>query len=747
MIVTRNTGAYVVPDAASLREALDKARQNRVRTLFVVDATGRLVGALSSGDIHGWLLAQEEVDLSRRVVEACNRDVQSLVAGTPRSEIAARFTERIDALPLVDASGHLVSLAFRGRPELRIANFRIARGAPAFVIAEIGNNHNGSVKLAKELVDHAVEAGADCVKFQLRDLAELYGDSLERDEGEDLGSQYVLDLLRRFNLAPEAMFEVFEHARSRGILPLCTPWDLKSLEALERYGVEAYKVASADLTNHELLAAVAETGKPMLVSTGMSNEAEILEAIRLLDERAAPFALLHCNSTYPTPYKDVNLRYLKRLQELSQGPVGYSGHERGWSVVVAAVALGASVIEKHLTVDRSLEGNDHKVSLLPDEFAAMVEALRSTEAALGQGEPRKVTQGERINREALAKSLAAAVDLKAGDTITRDQVAVVSPGRGLQPSYLRQLVGSVARRDVARGGLFYPSDLGEERPGPRDFRFSRAWGIPVRFHDFAALTRGLRPDLVEFHLSYRDLDLDPDDFLPASSDLACVVHAPELFAGDQVLDLAAESAAVRARGVANLARVVELARRLGARFSGSGPVPIVANLGGFSADAPLPPERRAALYDRVEASLARLDCEGVEILAQTMPPFPWHFGGQRHHNLFLDPDEIRAFCRRSGLRVCLDLSHTRLACAHFGWDLGRFLESVGEFVAHMHVADARGVDEEGLQIGEGDVDFHHFGELAARHCPQASFIPEVWQGHTNGGEGFWLALHRLENLL
>jgi len=748
MIVTRNVEAYVVSDVASVREALDRARRTRVRTLFVVDGSGRLVGALSSGDLSRWLLAQDAVDLSSPVGLACNRSASSLPVETAPREIAARFTDRIDALPLLDANDRMVALALRGRPELRIGEHRIGAGAPVFVVAEIGNNHNGSVERGKELIDRALEAGADCVKFQLRDLDHLYGGALERDEGEDLGSQYVLDLLRRFNLAPEQMFELFDYARSRGILALCTPWDAPSFEALERHGVPAYKIASADLTNHELLARVADAGKPMLVSTGMSSEAEIRDCVRVLNDCGAQFVLLHCNSTYPTPFKDVNLRYLTRLAELSQVPVGYSGHERGWAVPVAAVALGAAVIEKHLTLDRELEGSDHKVSLLPGEFADMVEAIRATEAALGSGDAERApTQGEKLNRETLAKSLAAAADLAPGEVITRDKVEVVSPGKGLQPDRLQHLVGSAARRPLSRGELFYPSDLCDEIHAPRDYAFDRPWGIPVRFHDFAELTADAEPDFVEFHLSYRDLDLDPADYLPARSEMGLVVHAPELFAGDRVLDLASDEPRERVLGQQNLARVVALTRRLAPFFARPRRPLIVTNVGGFSADTPLDPARRAELYARVEASLAAVDTRGVEIIAQTMPPFPWHFGGQRHHNLFLDADEIRAFCQRAGARICLDVSHTKLACNHYGWDLAVFLERVGEFCAHLHVADARGVDEEGLQIGEGEIDFHHFGQLAARYCPRASFIPEVWQGHKNKGEGFWQALGRLEGLL
>jgi N-acetylneuraminate synthase len=178
------------------------------------------------------------------------------------------------------------------------------------------------------------------------------------------------------------MYRAFDYTRSAGLVPLCTPWDQQSLQRLVEYGLDGFKIASADLTNHQLILAAAKTGKSLLVSTGMSLEREIIDATDLLQRAGAPFVLLHCNSTYPTPMQDVNLAYMDRLRKF-QRVVGYSGHERGYEVCIAAVARGAKVIEKHLTLDRTMEGNDHRVSLLPQEFAEMVKAIRNVESAVG----------------------------------------------------------------------------------------------------------------------------------------------------------------------------------------------------------------------------------------------------------------------------------------------------------------------------------------------------------------------------
>lgn len=628
---------------------------------------------------------------------------------------------------------------------LAIGPASIGDGSPVFVIAEIGINHNGSVALARRLVDAAAEAGADCAKFQMRNLQRLYVNGGDPDDArEDLGSQYVLDVLARSQLGADAMMAIFDYCRVRGVIPLCTPWDTDSVATLEAYGVDAYKVASADLTNPELLAAVAVTGKPLIVSTGMSTEEEITEAVALLDGCGARFVLLHCVSTYPAPFSEVNLRYLERLKEIGKGPVGYSGHERGFAIALAAVARGAKVVEKHLTLDRAMTGNDHKVSLLPDEFAAMVRGIREIESGLGNGGPRRLGQGERMNRETLAKSLIATRAIEAGEIIGPNDVAVRSPGKGLQPNRRRELVGRRANRAIAANGFFFPSDLSDSQACPRPYRFRRPWGLAVRYHDFDALRRLSNPDFLEFHLSCKDLEQPIERFLNGPYETGVVVHSPDQFAGDHLLNLAAEDEGYRARSLQELQRVIDVTRAIAAHFPGTRTPLLVASVGGFTQDRPLPVAARDRLYERVAAGLAGLDCAGVVIVPQTLPPFPWYFGGQLFCNLFVDADDTARFCRDHGHRVCLDISHSKLAANHRGIPFAQFCEQIAPHAAHLHLVDAAGLDGEGLQIGDGEVDFPELARQLDRLAPSAGFIPEIWQGHKNEGEGFWTALERLE---
>jgi sialic acid synthase SpsE/sugar phosphate isomerase/epimerase len=746
MLIERQIKQLTISSEESIINALQKMCQNGNREILLIAESGILEGVFTDGDLRHWLARQKDADLNIRSIDAANRNFISARANIATDKIAAMFTDKIRFIPLLDNQGRLVAVARKDEVHFQIGDFTIDGTGSAFIIAEIGNNHNGDIELAKTLVDRAITAGANCAKFQIRHMNALYRNTGNLEAAnEDLGTQYVLDLLSQFQISDDELFEVFDYCKEKGILPMCTPWDLSSLNALEQYGMLAYKVASADLTNHELLEALARTGKPLIVSTGMSEEHEILESHRLLRSLGAPVVLLHCNSTYPSPFHDLNLRYIDRLKEINSGLVGYSGHERGYHAVLAAIALGARVIEKHLTLDRSMEGNDHKVSLLPDEFAQMVRAIREVEASMGIGGERKLSQGEMMNRSTLAKSLVVTRRIEIGEIITDDILVARSPGQGLQPNRRQELVGRRAKRQMNPGDFFYPSDLVDDSSEAKDYQFRRPWGVPVRYHDYKTILSKTNPQLLEFHLSYNDLDLDFTNYInEIYPNLTLAVHAPELFAGDHIMDLCSFDDEYRQRSIFELQRVINLTRKLQEYFPRTQRPVIVTNVGGFSLDRPLSPEQILAKREKFADSLGHLDRSGVEIIPQTMPPYPWHMGGQRFHNLFVDAETTVDICKELNLRVCFDVSHSKLACNQLKYSFKEFVDIVAPFSAHLHIADAEGVDGEGLQIGDGEMDLVSLAEGLARHCPDASFIPEIWQGHTNEGEGFWVALSRLE---
>ena len=560
---------------------------------------------------------------------------------------------------------------------------------------------------------------------------------------EDLGSQYTLDLLNRYQLPIPQMLHLFDYCREKNIEPICTPWDKPSLDVLEKYGMNAYKTASADFINHDLLIEVAATGKPMICSTGMTTQDEIEESISLLKDLSAQFMLLHCNSTYPAPHKDLNLRFMEWLQKKGDCPVGYSSHERGINGALAAKALGAVVIEKHFTLDQNMEGNDHKISLLPGEFKQMVKGVREVEESLGNPVVKSLSQGEIINKESLGKSIWITKDLQAGQVFEESMLEIRSPGKGLSPNHKKCLVGKEAKRDLKVGDLLSISDIDGSFVKPRNYKFRRPFGIPIRYHDLHALGRQSNFDFLEFHLSYQDLNVDIKQYIQQKWKMGLVVHAPELFEGDHLLDLCASEPSYRTKSIEHMKRVIDVTKQLRQWFKCPLPTLIIVNVGGHTPNRLMAQNEKDRCYEKVGEAFERLQDAEVELIPQTMPPFPWHFGGQSLHNLFVYGDEISKYCSTYQTRICLDISHSKLACNHLRCSFDHFVQKVAPYTAHLHLADASGIDGEGLQIQAGEIDWFTVSRILDNY-PVSSFIPEIWQGHKHGGADVWRALEILE---
>lgn len=743
MVIEKNIKNLIVHKDDLIDLALNRITNNKSGYVIVINNDGIPFGILTDGDFRRWLLTTVNNDLSQSVDVVANQKFKTANENTPLEEIIELFNQQISFIPLVDNRGRLTSIAINKNSHFQIGDFIISESSPTFIISEIGNNHNGSLDLAKKLIDEAVFAGADCAKFQMRSMQSMYRNC---NSDEDLGAEYTLDLLSRFQLSNDNLFRAFDYCNKKGILPLCTPFDIESLNALEDYGIMGYKLASADLTNHDLIIKMADTRKPLICSTGMSSETEISSAVKLLRNKGVNYALLHCNSTYPAPFKDINLNYLPHLKKLGYDcEVGYSGHERGYMVPIAAVAKGARIIEKHFTLDRNMEGNDHRVSLLVDEFKEMVTSIRAVEQALGTGDSRQITQGEMMNREFLAKSVIASRSIQEGQLISESDLEIKSPGKGLPPYRKKELIGKIAKRNFNIGDFFFEDDIEENKIESRNYKFKMPFGIPVRYHDLKTIINKSNFDLLEFHLSYKDMELDPLQFLDERGyDLDLVIHSPELFADEHIMDLCSEDVDYRSRSIAELQKVINITRKIKPYFKKASCPKIIINAGGSTQDGFISVDKRGEKYELIADALKKLDSDGVEIIPQTMPPFPWHFGGQRYHNLFMDADDIVKFCSQNNTRICLDISHSKLFCNFKHESFKEFLEKVSQFAAHIHMVDALGVDGEGLQINQGDIDFALVASVFNEKCPKASFIPEIWQGHKNDCKGFWTALERLE---
>lgn len=321
-----------------------------------------------------------------------------------------------------------------------------------FIIAEAGDNHNGSRKLAFRLIDKAVEAGADCVKFQTFITEEIISKRAEKAEYQKAAtgsdeSQY--QMVKKLELSFEQFRELQKYAEKRGITFLSTPFDIPSVEFLDSINIPCFKIPSGEITNLPYLIKIAETGRDVIMSTGMAELNEIESAINILREHGSgDISLLHCNTEYPTPYEDVNLRAMLTLKEKFGVRVGYSDHTQGIEVPIAAVALGAEIIEKHFTLDHNMDGPDHKASLEPDELKQMVDGIRKTEKALGNG-IKTASPSEKKNIQIARKSIVARRNIEKGEILTEENLAVKRPGNGISPMRWYEVIGTKAIRDFS----------------------------------------------------------------------------------------------------------------------------------------------------------------------------------------------------------------------------------------------------------------------------------------------------------
>ncbi|MCB2214757.1 N-acetylneuraminate synthase family protein [Desulfofustis glycolicus] len=609
---------------------------------------------------------------------------------------------------------------------------KIGPNQPTYVIAEIGINHNGDEQAAIKLVDAAIDAGADAVKFQKRDLPSIYPQEvLDHPERFEQGFQYMIPILKEVELSDDAFIRIKAYCDLRNITFVCTPFDPVSADFLNSLDTKAFKIASADLTNSALLEQVAAFKKPMIVSTGMSTWAEIDQAVKTLIKAEASFALLHCRSVYPVWPREVNLRMINRLKQYNV-PVGYSGHEIGITIALVAASMGAEVIEKHITLNKKDKGPDHKVSLEPYELKRLIRDIRLADQAIGK-EKRFMLRGEVLNREIFGKSLVATRTLYPGEVISEKCVTIKGPGKGLPPDRKGELLGKTAKRTIKESTLFKEDDINDTQSSGFDTSKLGNWGLIARFSDYQAFLP-YKPKVIEFHLAEKDFQIP---FAPHRHlDCQLVVHVPE-YLGDKLFDLCSNNEQIRLASIALVDKSVSLTLEIAKHFNG---IPrIIMHPGAMSLQAKLDKRK---LRENLDMSLAEIRkkwaSEAITFLLENLPPYPWYFGGQWKGNYFMESEEICEFCSRNDVSICFDLSHAALFCNARNQSLKEMVYTLLPFASHLHLADGYGLDGEGVQFGEGDIAMDEILPMLAGF--QGTWVPEIWRGHLDNGKGFVRAL-------
>ena len=324
------------------------------------------------------------------------------------------------------------------------------------IIAEAGVNHNGSIELAKKMVLAAKEAGVDYIKFQTfipKKLVSKYASKADYQKQVTGADESQLKMLEKLALTQHDFIELKNFCEECGVGFISTPFDLESIAFLDKLDMDFWKVPSGEVTNLPYLEAIARTGREIVMSTGMCNIQEIKDAVKVLEDNGAKkIILLHCNTQYPTPFEDVNLKAMLYIGNETHKYIGYSDHTLGIEVPIAAVAMGAKVIEKHFTLDKNMDGPDHKASLEPDELKEMVSAIRNIERALGNG-MKRITKSEKQNLAIARKSIVASKEIKKGEIFTEENISTKRPGNGISPMQWHNVIGQIAKRDFIEDEL------------------------------------------------------------------------------------------------------------------------------------------------------------------------------------------------------------------------------------------------------------------------------------------------------
>jgi N-acetylneuraminate synthase len=521
---------------------------------------------------------------------------------------------------------------------------------------------------------------------------------------------------------------------------VATPWDLPSLRLFQVLGVGQYKINSLNAFNVPLVSEVLAAGTRTYLSTGGLSEAEIETLCGRLRLGEYNLVLLHAVTAYPAPASVLNMRALDVLRRYHSA-VGYASNDLSDTAVLAAVALGATVVDKHVHLFDSVD-DVHKGSITAERFAQLIRDIRELETVLGRPS-RQESRGEMVNQDLLAKGLVLAEDVPAGTTLSASNLTMRLPPRGMTARRWFDAVGSRAARDLKAGDYLFSTDLvtpvaddsldGWATPGSR--------GVVVRLKDIDEMVAGREYDYVEVH--YAAGDLEQPDVCP-DYDLDLVVHMPE-YASGVLLDLVSFDEALRRFSIEVMNRVMAKTRAIRRHFlKCQGDVKFVLHPGALTYPGRLPDAERQ--YDLFRDSLSRLDTSGIEVLVENMTPYPWFLAGdwspkQGVSNSFLDPERIAAFLSEHGYRMCLDLCHAQLHCTRTGTSLLDYMRTVRPHVGHIHFSDATGVDGEGLQVGDGDVDWRHVCEVFADY--EHGWTPEIWNGHHDHGAMFWAAHRRL----
>lgn len=607
------------------------------------------------------------------------------------------------------------------------------------IIAEIGINHFGDINIAKKLIRESANAGADMVKFQYRNLNRIYAPTRNYSE---IGDEIVKKEIEANYLNPDAICTLSDFARSLGLSPgisfFCKD-DIKDIV----YEFDFFKIPSVELTNIELILSLLSTDKHTYISTGCSKESEIIAIIERL-KKYNNWTLMHCISNYPVNPRNSMLGYLKRLHILSGRSVGYSSHEEDWEYCIIAATLGATVIERHITLRRDAKGLDHSSSSSPAEFSQMRRILNNLQAAMqGENTSRKLNQGERLNLQNLGRSLYAKGPFKEGHLLTIEDLEERSPCVGIRKNDFQQLTLTTLKRPLLQGEPLTHAHLCDSlsssyyawNSNQTSLATAHSLSLPVRLHDFSAIFKKFSLSNYEFHLSHEEILGSKINIKQLPKHCKYSIHLPDYISSTDLIDPFSSDAAIAKQSSIIIDRTMVFAKELQQHTGATVPV-----IGSFSQRL----GSRSRFYEQCKQLTYELSRQSCLLLPQWLPPIAWYFGGSVDLTIFNSREDI-AYIEALEIDICLDVCHFLMCFAAHSIESQDFKKLLRRS-RHLHIADAIGTDGEGIQLLAGDAANSEFITEAILDPTQAKVL-EVWQGHLYDYQGFSEALSIATSIL
>jgi len=608
---------------------------------------------------------------------------------------------------------------------------KVSERAEVYIIAELGINHDGSLKLAKELIDSAAASGAHAIKYQYRNLLNAYS-----EESKEIGDELLKSEINKNYIAPEDILTLHGYAKSKGLDSGISFFDLEDIKdfSMSLPEFDFFKIPSAELMNVELINFLLATEKQVYISTGCHTESEIEFVFNSL--QVDNWLPLHCVSNYPTMSQNARLGYITHLKNKWKKEVGYSSHDDSWEVCLLAMQLGAVVIERHITFDRCGDGLDHSSSSTPDEFEKISFFSSRIHGLMKGDSPRIVNQGELLNRQNLGRSYYANVDLKEGHKINFKDLSYRSPCVGLNKSNIEKFVDKKLLKPVKKGAVLSESLFKPKEKLSDDvieFATRSKLALPVRLHDLNMVESSFPIGSYEFHLSFEEVKSNINTSL-FNSDNNYSVHLPDYITPTLLMDPFSVDAGQKKESLLVLDQTVDFTKKL-QDLTGKD-VPIV---GSFS----LVHGTKESFFYEYSKLLDKYKAGGVHIMPQWLPPIAWYFGGSIKLEIMngkADIDYIKNF----KIPICMDFCHL-IMCKNYGdFSAKEAVSSLSQNIKHIHIADAVGIDGEGISFGKGEPENIKLIKDAFNYdCLK---VIEVWQGHLDEGAGFKKALNDLKRI-